>query len=610
MSTARIHETKRKKPPACDICKARRVLCHPQPNGAPCPRCVENDAVCTTTPVPRGRPRKVPIAVTSSLEISRLAPQLAPSLQIQNGPLFESSRECPDLKPDFISHCFQCLQLIPQYNHPLIESSGIIVKLRTASFQLDLLPFQTRVLALCIIALASLASFHESVLGDGPRPASLSDFDFFFSSPDVAACGVRRGPAYSALRTEAFKAAWEAGIMLQPSAENAASCYFLDLLEQLDICGPSRPWANAYISHMRALAPNLRAQNFTPVEAGRWAGFYMAEALRSTRGRTPMLFTLNDQLLLFGSEPPPLESLLTSLEASADKLGLSVLWTSINSYMFHIPCLARQLYETINGDNARLNPLSEAAIIRHMSALSLLHSIVALLLARIDGAITSAATARAPFHMPAADKQSIARVCGYGIGLSFAVLVLPFYRELAARAAADTRAPHGHASVSPRAQVLRAQARDMATGAARELARVLRYLPALHFTPMHAETVLAWAEFCVEDADADADATRSPETVRDLQTELKLLAYSLGSFSAPPVVALIQRLESFARAPLDDLSLGAPMDDDSGLFDPVGFGDMFGFPLSMDGTWMPRSPAGENDVGLFGTPPSVLDGRV
>ncbi|KAJ7638047.1 hypothetical protein B0H17DRAFT_1106365, partial [Mycena rosella] len=28
------------KPPACDACKARRILCHPKPNGLPCPRCV------------------------------------------------------------------------------------------------------------------------------------------------------------------------------------------------------------------------------------------------------------------------------------------------------------------------------------------------------------------------------------------------------------------------------------------------------------------------------------------------------------------------------------------------------------------------------------------
>ncbi|KAF5350392.1 hypothetical protein D9758_012438 [Tetrapyrgos nigripes] len=48
-----------KKPPACDYCKARRVLCHPQPEGKSCPRCLEKGVKCTTTPsVRRKRTRK------------------------------------------------------------------------------------------------------------------------------------------------------------------------------------------------------------------------------------------------------------------------------------------------------------------------------------------------------------------------------------------------------------------------------------------------------------------------------------------------------------------------------------------------------------------------
>ncbi|KAF5336748.1 hypothetical protein D9758_016267 [Tetrapyrgos nigripes] len=44
-----------KKPPACDYCKARRVLCHPQPEGRSCPRCLEKGVKCTTTPSVRRR---------------------------------------------------------------------------------------------------------------------------------------------------------------------------------------------------------------------------------------------------------------------------------------------------------------------------------------------------------------------------------------------------------------------------------------------------------------------------------------------------------------------------------------------------------------------------
>lgn len=111
-------------------------------------------------------------------------------------------------------------------------ASGIKRDIRAVSFQLQALPLQSRVLALCIVALASLVSFHESVLGEGPRPHSFADFSFFSSTPDLVAYGMRRAPAYRALRAEAFKQALEAGIMLQPSTENGASCYLLDILEQ------------------------------------------------------------------------------------------------------------------------------------------------------------------------------------------------------------------------------------------------------------------------------------------------------------------------------------------------------------------------------------------
>ncbi|KAF5356415.1 hypothetical protein D9758_009536 [Tetrapyrgos nigripes] len=51
-----------KKPPACDYCRTRRVLCHPQPEGRSCPRCLEKGVKCTTTPSvrkKRGRQREI-----------------------------------------------------------------------------------------------------------------------------------------------------------------------------------------------------------------------------------------------------------------------------------------------------------------------------------------------------------------------------------------------------------------------------------------------------------------------------------------------------------------------------------------------------------------------
>ncbi|THU86015.1 hypothetical protein K435DRAFT_868727 [Dendrothele bispora CBS 962.96] len=56
-SASELAAKPKKKPPACDYCKARRVLCHPQPDGRSCPRCLEKGVNCTTTPVVRRKRR-------------------------------------------------------------------------------------------------------------------------------------------------------------------------------------------------------------------------------------------------------------------------------------------------------------------------------------------------------------------------------------------------------------------------------------------------------------------------------------------------------------------------------------------------------------------------
>ncbi|GAA5860128.1 hypothetical protein JCM8547_009193 [Rhodosporidiobolus lusitaniae] len=83
---------KKKKPPACDRCKAKRVLCHPNPNG--CPRCLEKGFECTTTPVVRRKPQKK--AATST------APSAGPppsALGEVPSPLQSAPTEYPDFRP-------------------------------------------------------------------------------------------------------------------------------------------------------------------------------------------------------------------------------------------------------------------------------------------------------------------------------------------------------------------------------------------------------------------------------------------------------------------------------------------------------------------------------
>ncbi|KAF7342326.1 Zn(2)-C6 fungal-type domain-containing protein [Mycena venus] len=510
-------QKKPKKPPACDSCKARRVLCHPQPNSQPCPRCAEKNTTCTTTPVVRGRPRRRVTRPqlspsTSFLESGRGSSWAASSSSSDSTALVvDYAVNCPSLSPEFVAHCFDCFEFMPQVGHPLVKRTMIRDAVEVASFNLHLLHPQSRVLALCIVAVASLASFHECVLGPGPRPESLADPEFFLSNRDLRVFGRRRAAVYRALRAKAIKAAWQIGAMLETTEENALTCYLVDILDQSDSCGMTR--------------------KYTESDEVRWMGLLMSDILFSTAQRMPMLITQHDQLLLSGPEPVPLDSLLASVESSK-KPGLQVLWTSMKPYTFHVVCLARQLSETINGEYARLKPLSEAAVIKFLSSLTLLHSVAALLLARVDASLGPAPHYRMPMRYEDGTVETTARACGYAVVTGLVSLVLPFYRELELRGdGADPR-------VCERMRLFRVQTREIAVGCLHELARALRYLPPLHYTPLIWRILYPWAEFCVQNTPVDA---------ADLETivnELKRMGYSLDIISAPQATELIERLDA------------------------------------------------------------------
>ncbi|KAJ6589264.1 hypothetical protein B0H19DRAFT_234778 [Mycena capillaripes] len=304
----------------------------------------------------------------------------------------------------------------------------------------------------------------------------------------------------------------------------------------------------------------------------------MTEALISARSRTTMLVTLNDQLLICGPEPPSLEDLLASLESSAQNSSLSSLWTSMKPYLFHVTSLARQLSETIAGDYARVSPLSEGAVIKFLSSLSLLHSVLSLLLDQVDAAITSATDNQSPFILEDTNVDVVARACAYAAVFGFTGLVLPFYRELEHRE--NTEHTVQSQRTRDRLRLIRMQAHEMTIMGARELARSLRYLPKIHYTPVHWATISDWAEFCADEADSGAVLTL--EASRDLETilnELKLLGYSIDVTSTPHGIALIQRLEAHVSGAL---LVPAPAQS-CDFLDPTLITHMF---LPLDAAWM------------------------
>ncbi|KAJ6521612.1 hypothetical protein DFH09DRAFT_1287089, partial [Mycena vulgaris] len=443
---------------------------------------------------PRGRPHKNldsppvdPLESTAATIQQPVLQTASSSVIVRPADVGDYTRECPDLTPELVAHFFQCFDRLPQAMNPILRATSIRMTIRTVSYQLYLLPPQSRALALCIIALSSLLSFHEVVLGDGPRPESFSDAAFFSSTQDVLGCGARRAGVHWALHAEALKGAWDAGVMLQVSNENAASCFLLDVLETLDLCGISRPWANTYISHVRALAPMWRISALTPPDGGHWAGYLMAEALRATSTLSTELqySSRDDQLLLCGPDPVSPEALLASLEGGTRKSASGIVHSSVipclpfvhsldvppDTYSidtFHITCLARELWETITGDRARLTLISEGAAIHFLASLSLTHAILSRLLTHCETLLTAVPTTESGFLLE--DDSNLIGRCATGIVLGFAGLALSLHQELESRALppsiADIPGSSGHEQ--ERMRLLQKQARDMAALGARE----------------------------------------------------------------------------------------------------------------------------------------------
>ncbi|KAJ7848017.1 hypothetical protein B0H14DRAFT_3453379 [Mycena olivaceomarginata] len=159
---------------------------------------------------------------------------------------------------------------MPPVTNPLIVATSIRIVIRDISFQLSLLPPQSHVLALCIIAFSSLVSFTKCSLAPPPCQTKYFADSLFFNSGSgtmLRSCGARRAPVCRALHAAALKAAclhmfraihtllrpstatlpdclstgtrgsgslaqWEAGVMLQVTTKNTASCYVLEMLEQ------------------------------------------------------------------------------------------------------------------------------------------------------------------------------------------------------------------------------------------------------------------------------------------------------------------------------------------------------------------------------------------
>ncbi|KAF7365268.1 Usp domain-containing protein [Mycena venus] len=528
---------RKKKPPACDACKARRVLCHPQPEGVPCPR-------CKTTPVQRGRPRKATEEEVVSPSASEGQHASTSGYNDYNSIVAVRPRFEPptlELPPELVQHLIECLDHFPGYRFPLFDAVKLKAALASVSWQLDLLPPQVRVLASCVCALSASISYDPAIIGPSDIK-SFTDSAVFFPGADLRTYGMRRAPMCRALYERAFTLACETRIHIDVSEDNATSCFFLDVLERPNTTS-SRPWAIAYISQARILAG---CRDETPVRRGVWSGFIMAEALAAMSRRMPVLFTHNDQLLMCGGEKPSLEQLFQSLQGlfQASKKVSSIVFTAVMPYMYHVTVLGRDLYDKITGDYARRQPIAEAAVIQFLSSLSILQSILALVLTQLE---LPSDPQLLFFDFPGKDpvvrrEEENLRSCAFAMTIGFTCLVLALHKEIEHRVSTDPPTLQNR-WLQERTGVLQRQVHEMASLAVGDVARSLQLLPSLpHLAHLEWGSIHDWVEFCL--AEVAATVTIEPTRAKFFETfitALKLFGYS---YDIPRSNELIERMEA------------------------------------------------------------------
>ncbi|KAF7316154.1 Beta-lactamase/transpeptidase-like protein [Mycena indigotica] len=567
------------KPPACDSCKAKRVLCHAQTDGKPCPRCVEKKILCKTTYVPRGRPRKPTPTETSETSSVALIPA-------------SSSRVTGLLtNPDLVKHLFKCVTKLPFHTHPLFRELDLEKTVAAASWRLDLLQPHAFVLAHCICAIAATIAFHPDILGvDIDLPNSLFDPKHFYLGADLRPYGARRAQACRLLHEAAIRVAGDARIHLETSEYNTLSCFILDSLEE-DVESSSRPWAASYMSHVRTL---MASWPDTLPNRGHWSGYIMGEALRAVMHRKPVTITYADQLWVLQGPPPSLESVLESSQKELATLKHPAYFCfrciepcTENSpslrydnsrdglVLFHTITLCRNFYEKISGDFARRRPLSELALRDTLETLTTMHALITFCFAKVDFP-DPLSLRQAPELLRTANRPETSahvRICASGMCLILVGLVITVHNELEKRdnearlsststvngisSSTAEEQPSSRPGPSPwssaRIAFLRSQARDLALSVLPDLRRVLTLQEfAIYGYAGRIANLLRWAEFCLQEADqrggilgvgmaiGDHGAADTAQTYERIFFELKGIGFS---HAGPQLDMLIERME-------------------------------------------------------------------
>ncbi|KPV73137.1 uncharacterized protein RHOBADRAFT_55358 [Rhodotorula graminis WP1] len=595
--------TKRKRLPACDCCKMRRLKCDPVPPPASCSRCKTTGVVCTTTPVVRKKavPRSGKRIEEAKATFGTADPDAPDFMGASNTPWMQPSQSsvpealatsvrepsvsqqdvdarlaAQELDGALVAHLLELYQTFPQSWLPIGARGRIAHQFEAAGRRLDALPPQAEVLALVTIALSSRLSSHPALFSPGassiPSCTTLTP-DVLATQPDLREFGHRREAACEDLRRRAVELAWQRGTLVETCDESLASCYLLEMLEGYKDPAAGKPYGSAFVSHLQTIL-NAQDSPGAPTKVINmslgWSALIMREALLAANTRRTSHFTATDDLLLCGEVPGSVdEALLKSVDDVDVRDSVTLFFSPMRPFTFHVARLARECGENVSGTAARRQPFNEPFVAKYLTQLDHLLHLFAILEARIAYVLSPAASAAhalpAPFET---ERTFIMRACLHTLGLAWAALSLPVHTELRRRlaalrdedgfppAAASAGAAATQASERRRAierlEVLQRQVGATALKAARMVAQCVHEAPSLAFlTQLRSEYLERWVEVLREartEEDGGGEGISREQKERDLSWllgGLKTMGWAW-SDGAP----LISRIEHA----LDDLA--------------------------------------------------------
>ncbi|GJN94038.1 hypothetical protein Rhopal_007101-T1 [Rhodotorula paludigena] len=534
---------KRKRLPACDCCKMRRLKCEPVPPPGSCPRCKATGVVCTTTPVVRKKalPRSGKRIEEAKATFGTADPDAPDFMGASNTPwvqprhpggidtLATSIREPTFALNDvddklaaqehngaLVAHLLELYQTFPQSWLPIGIRGRILQQFEATGRRLGALPPHTEVLACITIALSARLSSHPALFADGasaiPSYQSLTPA-FLETSPDLREFGIRRQAACEKLRRRAVDLAWRRGVLVHTSEETMSCCYLLEMLEGRSDPVAGKPYGSAFVSHLQTILnqQDLPGSTMKIVNMSLgWSALIMREALYAANTGRTSHFTATDDLLLCGEVPISIEeTLLESVEDVDVRDSVTLFFRPMRPFTYHTARLARECGEKISGTAARRQPFNENFAAKYLTQLDHLLHLFAILESRIAFVLSPAATAAhslpAPFEK---ERFFIMKACLHTLGLAWAALILPVHTELTRRVS-DLREPlspqHGATTAAHRAperrrtlerlELLLRQVEQTALKAARMVAQCVKEAPSLAFlTFLQQEHLDKWIE--------------------------------------------------------------------------------------------------------------------